>query len=189
MLSEYAKANNWLDINDYKDILFDEFGNRRSKPITEKYEKYADGKWHKDEAWRGGNIYVIDGKIYEKYNDSLMPLNMDFNSSSCHACWKLIEEITEFKRITGNKNLYYSPVLKITLHRQDYSNGTCFYSLIRDGEKYAAVDECGTLEKILEVLRRYNRIDDKYRMLPQINDIILARNEMIGYIKQMINKN
>ncbi len=170
MLSTYAKENGWKDFNQFKHLWFDEFGNRTINVITERYEKGSDKQWYKDESWKAdnSNIFVIGGQLYERYvgDESLMPLNMDFNSSTCGVYWKLIKEEknTEIK-ITNNEKIYCSNVLDLYVHKQDYSDDTCFYSIIRGNSKYANVNECGkNIEDILRVFKRdlswYN--DNKY---------------------------
>ena len=160
MLSTYAKENGWKDFNKYKHLWYDELGNRTVDTVAERYEKRSDGNWYKDESWKSNclNMFVIDGQLYERFvgNESLMPLNMDFDSLSCGACWKLIEEKenTEVK-ITNNEIIYRSNILNLYVHKQDYSDNTCFYSIIRGNSKYANVNECGhNIDDILSVFKR-----------------------------------
>jgi hypothetical protein len=192
MLSSYAKENGWLDMHDHKKNLFDEFGNRISIPVVEYYEKNSLGEWVKSrEAEEKHNNFVINGQLYQWYvgDDCLMPLNMDFDSLSCHACYKVVGEVTEFKRITGNTILYSCPVLQMRLERQSYSDGTCFYSLIRTGSRYANVNECGDdLHELVECMKRYNEIDAKSALKLLVKDQIEARNRLIAYMEQIIEQ-
>lgn len=160
MLSKYARENGWKDFNEYKKLWYDDLGNRTINAVTERYEKHSDGKWHKDEMWENikSNIFVIEGQIYERFvgDESLMPLNMDFNSSSCHVCWKLIEENenTEVK-IINNEIIYCSDILDLKIQKQDYSNNTSFYSILRENSIHANINECGrNIEDILSVFKR-----------------------------------
>lgn len=160
MLSIYAKENGWKDFNKFKKLWYDELGNRTVNAVTERYEKRSDGKWYKDESWESikSNIFVIDGQIYERFvgDESLMPLNMDFNSSTCGVYWKLIKEIknTEVK-ITNNEIIYSSDIIDLYIHKQSYSDNTCFYSIIRGNSRDANVNECGdNIDDILTVFQR-----------------------------------
>lgn len=192
MLSNYAKENGWLDMRDQKKNLFDKFGNRISIPIVEYYEKNSCGEWIKcQEAEEKHNNFVIDGQLYQFYvgDDSLMPLNMDFDSTSCHACYKVVGEVTEFLRVTGNTILYACPILQMRLERQSYSDGTCFYSLIRTGSRYANVNECGDdLHELVDCMKRYNKIDDRSSLKSLVSDQIEARTRLIAYMEQIIEQ-
>ena len=192
MLSSYARENGWLDMRDHKKELFDEYGNRHSIPIVEYYEKNSRGEWVKSrEAEEKHNNFVIGGQLYQWYvgDDCLMPLNMDFDSKSCGACYKVVGEVTEFKRVTGNTILYACPILQMRLERQSYSDGTCFYSLIRTGSRYANVNECGDdLHELVECMMRYNEIDKHSSLKSLVLDQIEARSRLIAYMEQIIEQ-
>ena len=187
MLSGYAKEHGWLDIIDYKQSLYDDLGNRISIPLVEYYEKNSNGEWVKRrEAEEKSNCFVIDGKLYERFvvDDSLMPLNMDFNSPTCHTCYKVVGEKTDFVRITGNEILYRCPILEIYLHKQSYSDGTHFYSIIRNGQRYGNVNEClSDLNELIRQMELYNDLARKYGNIETIE----PRNKLIDFMKNYMN--
>lgn len=185
MLSGYAKEHGWLDMSDYKQSLYDDLGNRISIPLVEYYEKSSNGEWKKmREAEEKSNCFIIDGKLYEWFvgDDSLMPLNMDFNSPTCHACYKVVEERTDFVRITGNEILYRCPTLDIYLHKQSYSDGTHFYSIIRNGQRYGNVNECSS--DLNELIRQMELYNDLARECGH-TETISARNKFIEFMKEI----
>ena len=183
MLSKYAKENGWLELNDYKSVLYDEFGNRISIPLVEYYEKNSKGEWIKRrETEEKSNNFVINGQLYEWYvgDDSLMPLNMDFNSPTCHACYKVVGERTDFVRITKNEILYCCPILKMYLHKKSYSDGTCFYSLIRNGQRDSNISECSSdLNDLIKQMELYNDFAREYGN----TETIVPRNKLIDFMK------
>lgn len=185
MLSGYAKEHGWLDMSDYKQSLYDDLGNRISIPLVEYYEKNSNGEWVKRrEAEEKSKCFVIDGKLYEWFvgDDSLMPLNMDFNSPTCHACHKVVGERTDFVRITGNEILYRCPILEIYLHKQSYSDGTHFYSIIRNGQRYGNVNECSSdVNELIKQMELYNDLAREYGH----TETISARNKFIEFMKEI----
>lgn len=185
----------YLKMSQYRNLFYDRFGNRFSVPIVEKYEKNSDGEWILDKSFTSNsNCYIIDGQIYyfDVGGDTLMSLNMDFDSPNCYACYKLVGERTDYERIVGNTVLYQCEVMRKYLHRQDYSDGTCFYSIhsIGDGLMNFRVNEGSSdLNDLVRVLNQYNKIDQKYKgIIPNIDVTIDARNKMIEYMLDCLNK-
>lgn len=120
----------WLDINEPSiyNKLFDKFGNRYNKVIVEEYQRNSAREWVKVTHYNSSESYcLLDGKLYWRSGDGLMPCETDFNNESLNVYWKVVEIVTDFKRITGNTILFENKYRR--LHRQDYSDGTCFYSL------------------------------------------------------------
>ncbi len=128
-----------LNFNDVKDLLYDEFGNRRTGHQIVVFDKGSDGLWHHNETEKpntlAGHYYILDvdnkKQIYYKVNDSLLPMNMDFNSPDCARCYKIGNEIPITHKIIGNDVLAtvqgnYGALYK--LHRQDYSDIPSFYT-------------------------------------------------------------
>jgi hypothetical protein len=59
---------------------------------------------------------------------------MNFDSKTCGSCYKIGNEITDRRLTTGNEVLFESKSqlgnMKVqSLHKQSYSDGTCFYTL------------------------------------------------------------
>jgi hypothetical protein len=116
-------------------IFEDELGNLKQEFEVIVYYKNTDGKWNEHERFESGrNYYVLNGQLYYRCNNSLLPMNMDFNNESCGACYVIGEEANNVK-ITGNEILFVRNAafdnynICLTLHKQNYSNGHSFYSL------------------------------------------------------------
>ena len=122
-----------MKMNDIENMVFDELGNLKEEFEIIQYEKYADGKWHENRRFSSGRSYfVFDDKIYYRCDGSLIELNMDFDSETCGACYKVAGVIEGRKKITGNEVLFKESTnngYSLSLHKQSYSDGTCFYSL------------------------------------------------------------
>ncbi|MBQ8248103.1 MAG: hypothetical protein IJZ42_13325 [Lachnospiraceae bacterium] len=128
-----------LNYESVKDMLFDEFGNRRTGHEILVYDKCSDGSWQLNESEKidtlAGYYFVLDveneKKIYYRVNDSMLPMNMDFNSPDCHRCYVIGNEIPVTHKITGNEVLAavtngFGETYR--LHRQDYSDTPSFYT-------------------------------------------------------------
>ena len=127
---EQTIKSEWLNINEpsVHNKLFDKFGNRYNKVIVEEYQRNCAREWVKETALSSSeNYYLLDGVLYWRAGDGLMPCETDFNNEQLNVCWRVVEIITDFKRITGNTILFENKYRR--LHRQDYSDGTCFYTL------------------------------------------------------------
>ena len=174
---------------DYRDTFYDEFGNRINNYIVEKYYKSYDA-WKLEETIKtnAGSYFVVDGKFYFECNGSLIPLNMDFESESCGACYKVVgKDTTEYKRIIGNEYLCENKHLGLRLHRQDYSDGTCFY-MLKDNRGQWRVDYGNhNLLELIGVLERGIEVDKQYiGTLPSIEETIQQTKKLIDDIKQCV---
>lgn len=195
MLSEYGKMNGWLDINEPRihKQLFDDFGNRNNELVVEEYFRNSTREWIKNTCYNSSiNCYLVDGKLYNRYGNSLMPLETDFNNEKLNVCWKVIEIRTDFVRITGNKILYNCPTLKKRLCRQDYSDGTCFYTLqdnykpLNNSFSWNVNEGSKDISEIIEYLNRQNMVDYKYiKSLPHLTNLINARNNLINFMENL----
>lgn len=114
--------------------IYDSLGNPRHIYNIEQYEKNADDKWILRETFP--TEFVLNGKIYFSCNEHLIPLNMDFDSPTCGACYRISGEKTGYIKITSNTTLFSSELgipgtytLLYRFCRQDYSDGSCFYTL------------------------------------------------------------
>ena len=172
-----------LRFADYRDNFYDEFGNRTNNYIIEKYYKNGNNKWILEETIKtnAGSYFVVDGQPYFECNGSLLPLNADFESESCGACYKVIgKDTTEYKRIIGNEYLCENEHLGLRLHRQDYSDGTCFYTLEDNRGQWRADYGNHDLSELVKVLERGIEIDEQYV------DILPFKTENIEQTKQLI---
>lgn len=127
MSSEYERYS------DHEKELFDSFGNRTHNYEIVRYEKCSDKTWHEIERreTRGTDTFVLNDKIYFRCNDSLIPMNMDFNNATCGACERIEKEIPVGKTVTGNAILLQFDYVReqYYLCEQDYSDGTSFFTL------------------------------------------------------------
>lgn len=179
-----------LKFADYRDSFYDEFGNRINNYIIEKYYKSGNNDWILEETIKtnAGSYFVVDGKPYFECNGSLIPLNTDFESESCHACYKVVgEDTTEYIRVVGNEYLCKNEHLELRLHRQDYSDGTCFYTL-EDSRGQWRVDYGNhDLLELIGVLERGIEIDKQYMdVLPHIEEQIRQTKILIEDIKKYV---
>lgn len=197
-------ATEWLDINEPRihKQLFDKFGNRYNKLIVEEYQRNSNREWVKQNMNHSSSLYyLVDGKLYHRFGDGLMPCETDFNNISLNVCWKVVEIITDFKRITGNTILFENKYRQ--LKRQDYSDGTCFYTLHQwidrpypHYERDFRVDEgADNLQELIDYMNR--QIDFDYKTLNEIwvkgNSTIKERidktidkeTELVEFMKQL----
>ncbi|MCC0764780.1 hypothetical protein IR151_17440 [Clostridioides sp. ES-S-0006-03] len=114
----------------------DNFGNLIQEYEIIKYHKNSNGEWIEDRRFNSSrNYYIVNNNLYHRINDSLFLCNMDFNSSTCGACYQIGKEIINNKKIIGNKILFTevckldNQSLILSLHKQSYSDNTSFYSL------------------------------------------------------------
>lgn len=181
-----------LRFADYIDSFYDEFGNRTNNYVIEKYYKNGNNEWILEETIKtnAGSYFVVDGKPYFECNGSLLPLNADFESEICWACYKVVgKDTTEYKRIIGNEYLCENKHLGLRLHRQDYSDGTCFYSL-QDNRGQFRVDYGNrSLSELIKVLEREIEIDKKYiDTLPSSKETIQQIKNLIDDMKPYLKK-
>lgn len=173
-----------LKFKDYIDNFFDEFGNRVNSYIIEKYYKNTNNEWVLEDTIKtnAGSYFVIGGKPYFECNDSLLPLNSDFNSKSCGACYKVVgKDTTEYVKVIGNKYLCENKHLGLKLHKQDYSDGTCFYTLEDNRGEWRVDYGNHDLSELIGVLERGIEIDKQYV------DILPSKAEDIRQTKQLID--
>lgn len=170
----------------------DEFGNIKQEFEVIKYEKYANGEWVEVERRESGRTYYnVDGKLLNRIDNSSITLNTDFNSETCGACYVIGEEIKNKKKITGNHQLFtaYYPSDKLSLHKQTYSDGTCFYSLKDRKDRSKVNYGSRDLDDLITQLKHENKVYTDYRKESD-NDmystIIHANDEMIDYMNQLI---
>lgn len=176
-----------LKFSDYENSFYDDFGNRTNNYIIEKYYK-DDDTWYLEETKKtnAGSYFVVDGKVYFECNGSLIPCNMDFESKSCHACYKVVgKDDTDYVKIVGNEYLCKNEHLNLRLHRQDYSDGHSFYSL-EDHRGYFRVNYGNRdLSELIRVLERGIEIDEKYvEILPSKKEDIKQTRKLIENMKQ-----
>lgn len=179
--------NEKLRYVDYKDSFYDEFGNRTNNYIVEKYYKSGDN-WKLEETIKTneGSYFVVEGKFYFECNGSLIPLNMNFESENCGACYKIVgKDATEYRRIIGNRYLCKNEYLGLRLHRQDYSDGTCFYSLHdKSGQFCVNYGNCD-LSELIKVLEEEIEADKLYiDTLPSIKETIEQTRKLIDDMKR-----
>jgi len=182
-------AEGRLRFSDYKTIFFDKFGNRLNNYIVEMYYK-DNGIWHLERTIKThvGEYFVVDGKFYFLgNNDNLIPLNMDFESEDCRACYVVVgEDTAEYIKIVGNEYLCKNEYLNLTLHRQDYSDGTCFYTLEDDKGEFRVDYGNRNLSELIKVLKSGIEVDKKYvDILPFKAESIAQTLELIKDIKQL----
>ena len=197
-------ARDWLDINEpsIHNKLFDKFGNRYNKVIVEEYQRNSASEWVKVTAYNSSeNYYLLDGKLYWRAGDGLMPCEADFDNEQLNVCWKVVDIITDFMRITGNTILFENKYRR--LKRQDYSDGTCFYTLHQwvehpypHYEKDFRVDEgADNLQKLIDYMSgqlscSYEHLNQKWVqnspiMKERTEEIIAKETELINFMKQL----
>lgn len=181
-----------LRFADYRDSFYDEFGNRINNYIIEKYCKNGNNEWFLGEiikTFNTGIYFVVNDKPYFECNGSLLPLNIDFESENYGCCYKVVDkDITEYKRIIGNEYLCENKYLGLRLHRQDYSDGTCFYTLQDDRSQWPVDYGNHDLSKLIKVLESKIENDEKYASIfphtqEQVKQII---REQINHTKKLI---
>lgn len=181
----------YLNYSEFRNQFFDKFGNRKNNYIIEKYCKSTNG-WILEETIKtyNGCYYVVNNKCYFEYDNSLIPLNMDFESKDCGAVYKIVgKDITKYRKIIGNEYLCTNEYLGLKLHRQDYSDGTCFYTLQDKFGEFRVNHGNKNLEELINVLERENQLDEKYiKSLPTIKETITQRKIFITDIKMILIK-
>lgn len=179
-----------IKFSEHENKFYDSFGNRINNYIVEKYYKNTN-VWHLEETIKtnSGSYFVVDDKFYFRGNsDSLIPLNMDFDSKDCHACYKIVGEDTEsYVKIIGNIYLCENSYLNLRLHKQDYSDGTCFYSLQDSKGDFRVNYGNYDLTKLIKVLKETIRIKKKYLdKLPSAKNSIEQTMKLITEMQQFI---
>ena len=112
----------------------DEFGNIKQQFEVIRYDKRSNGEWIEEERRNSGSsYYIIDGQLYCKCDNSLLPMNMNFKSETCGACFQIGKEVINNHKIINNEILFTCKneltEKCLSLHKQSYSNDTSFYSL------------------------------------------------------------
>lgn len=180
-----------LRFADYRDSFYDEFGNRTNNYIIEKYYKNGNNEWVLEETIKtnAGSYFVVNDKPYFECNGSLLSLNTDFESESCGTCYKVIgKDTTDYRRIVRNEYLCKNEYLGLKLHKQDYSDGTCFYTLQDNRGEFRVGYGNRDLSELIKVLEREIEIDKKYvNTLPSIEETIRQTRKLIDDIKSFMN--
>lgn len=170
----------------------DEFGNLLKEFEVIQYYKLSDGTW--SEASRTPSTrqyYEVDGQLYFKSGNSLIPMNMDFDSENCGACYKIGNEIVNHRKITGNFVLIVVefPHEKITLKKQTYANNTCFYSLQDSRGNFKVNHASSNINDLISQLMHENNVYieglNKYNN-ETVKNIIECNNTLIEYMQSSI---
>lgn len=204
---EQTIKREWLDIKEpsIHNKLFDKFGNRYNKVIVEEYQRNSAREWVKITACNSSeSYYLLDGELYWLSGDGLMPCETDFNNEQLNVCWKVIEIVTDFKRITGNAVLFENKYRQ--LKRQDYSDGTCFYTFHQWVERpyphyerdFKVEEGADNLQELIDYMNRqldcsYEHLNQKWVqnspiMKEHAESIITKETELIEFMKQLIEK-
>jgi hypothetical protein len=160
--------NGQLNYWGYHNQLYDELGNRRKSYKIARYEKDVDGSWHKveEKTTSYGSTFVINNKIYFKVDDSLIPVNMDFNNSTCGACEQIIGEVPIGRKITKNEIMFQHECAEtkeaLSLHKQYYSDGTCFYSLQDKSGDFCVNYGSDNLQDLIEQMELEIKCDKRW---------------------------
>lgn len=178
-----------ISFSEHKHEFYDSFGNRINNYIVEKYYKSGE-RWNLEETLKtnAGSYFVVNDKFYFLgNNDSLIPLNMDFESKDCGACYKVVGEDTEnYVKIIGNEYLCYNKYLNLKLHKQNYSDGTCFYTLEDNHGDFSVDYGKSKLSELIKVLEGNIEVDKKYLgKCPHLNENIKQTEILISDIKQI----
>lgn len=168
--------------------LEDQFGNLIQEIEIVKYDKRSDGTWVEEQRYKGGKSYcVIEGQIYYRANNSLIKMNMDFDSKNCGVCYAMGSKLEIKKKITGNYKLLTVsyPRGLITLKKQTYSNDTCFYSL-QDSAGNSKVNHGSS--DIIDLLNQLIHENNVYseNITDTTQSIIDSNNIIINYINSDI---
>ncbi|MFB0831526.1 hypothetical protein ACEU2D_18225 [Brevibacillus laterosporus] len=167
----------------------DEFGNLKEEFEVIVYNKLANDEWVEDRRFTSGRShFLIDGQLYYKVGSSLISLNMDFESETCGACYQVGGRIENKRKITGNKNLFtcnLSSGIAYSLHKQNYSDGTCFYT-IKDEKGNSKVEYGNTdLQKLIKQLQYELKIEKESKI--EYNPVVLnIQNEFKKWKEAMI---
>ena len=171
----------------------DEYGNLLKEFEVIKYFKCADGQWKEAERYGSDrDTYEVDGQLYFRSDDTLIMLNMDFDSKTCGACYQIGNLIKNNKKITGNEILFTCKIVSnytLSFHKQSYSDGTCFYTL--QDEKgdwnvgYGSDNISNLIARMQREITIYKIPETKYKKYPQE-----ARNILNSYAnmrKEVLN--
>lgn len=115
--------------------FYDELGNLKDEQNFEVivYYKNTNNEWIENERREScANYFIVDNKLYYRGNKALLSMNMDFDSVDCGACYQIGKFFENNHKIIGNQILFVCKselggILK--LHKQLYSDETCFYTL------------------------------------------------------------
>lgn len=197
-------STEWLSL-DNPEIhrkLFDRFGNRYNIPIVEEYQRNSTREWvlQKSNSY-SENYYLLYDKLYLRFGCGLMPLATDSNNPELNVHWKLVGIRTDFKRITGNSILFENEYRQ--LKRQDYSDGTCFYTLHQWVERpyphyerdFKVEEGADNLGELIDYMN--GQIDFDYKTLGEswvkgnlaikerIEKVIAEETELVEFMKQL----
>jgi hypothetical protein len=136
----------------------DEFDNLLHEFEVVKYEKMANDEWVEHSRFESGRSeYIVDGQLYFRLDNALISLNMDFNSPTCGACYQIGKTIENKRKIIGNevllKNNLYS------LCRQNYLDGTCFYTLQDKNKNWNVEHGSDNITELIEQLEHEIKIN------------------------------
>lgn len=199
------KRTEWLDINEPRihRQLFDKFGNRYNQLVVEEYHRNRNREWVKQTCINGSsNYYLVDGELYWRTGDRLMPCETDFDNEQLNVCWKVVDIITDFTRITGNTILFENKCRQ--LKRQDYSDGTCFYTLHEWIERpyphyerdFRVNEGADNLQELIDYLNRqleisYEHLNNSYvqgnpAMKERAEKICAEELELVNFMKTLL---
>jgi hypothetical protein len=184
---------NKYEVNSLKNVDFsqfqDEFGNLIKKFEVVVYFKNSDGEWVEDRRFESGrSYYIVDGQLYNKCCKSLLPLNMDFDSETCGACYQIVEEVKETKKITNNEVLFTCKGIKtLSLHKQSYSDNTCFYSLQDWRGNFKLSYGSKNLQDILNQIIAEKQIHEKSYLEDNNGQVLEIYNKYMKMYDELIN--
>lgn len=170
---------------------FDEFENVKQEFEIIEYRKMADDRWEEHRRFISGSSYFQeDGilyNVYDRTNNSYITLNTDFDAPSYGACFEIGENVQSERKIVGNSVLYSIKYPKdtLTLHKQEYSNGTCFYTLKNSNGNWKVNYGSSDVDDLIEQLNHENlvysqSVEDYNKGI--ILEIINANNQMIAFM-------
>lgn len=150
-------------------MFVDEFGNLLKEFEVIQYEKLSTGEWVESSRIASGRTYFeIEGKLYNKLGSSSFPLNMDFESKNCGACYAIGNEIVNDRKITGNYILgefnFFDGKLKVC--KQTYSNNTAHYC-IKDMHgnsklQHSSKNPKNIINQLEHEINTYNKYAEEY---------------------------
>jgi hypothetical protein len=161
-----------MNYYEIKNQVEDEFGNIKQEFEVIEYHKLSNDEWIVYKRFESGrSYYAIEEQIYYSTGDNtLVKLNMDFNSKTCGACYTVGNQITNKRKITGNEVLFNHILSKekkvgYSLHKQSYSDGTCFYTLQDMYGQWRSEHASNDLTDIIKQMEREIKEDEKLAQL------------------------
>lgn len=153
-----------VKFTDVEHILFDDLGNPRRAFEIQIYDKNSLGEWNQVETvcTNGSIFYAVpdaNGTLvpYHRCNDTLLPLNTDFNSPSCGRCYVVGKEIPVVHKVVGNEVLSRTQSRSgqiYELRRQDYSDSPSFYYFADASGRFRVNHGNHDLHALLDRLKR-----------------------------------